>query len=307
MTLYANGFEMMREVAHHASFTKAAIALGVSGAAVSRQVKTLEERLGLVLFHRTTRTVVVTEAGKQLIDTLNRGDDEVSHLLEQLAEGQERPSGRLKINAPMAFGERFLIGPIADYARLYPDVIVDAEFNDKRVHLIEEGYDLVIRIGALEDSGLIAKSLCDFPLYLCASPSFIERYGMPNSPDDLRTLPAVIYTNLASGSVFNYRSEDAKHGSINLKAAIYANSTGMLMESALQGIGFAQLPYFVCRQHLEDGRLIKLLPEYESMPERSIYAIYPDKRFLPLKVRKFIDMLSDRLGKDMDISAPTTP
>ena len=307
MALYANGFEMMREVAHHASFTKAAIALGVSGAAVSRQVKTLEERLGLVLFHRTTRTVVVTEAGKQLIDTLNRGDDEVSHLLEQLAEGQERPSGRLKINAPMAFGERFLIGPIADYARLYPDVIVDAEFNDKRVHLIEEGYDIVIRIGALEVSGLIAKRLCDFPLYLCASPSFIEQYGMPKSPDELRTLPAVIYTNLSSGSVFNYRATDAKHGSINLKAAIYANSTGMLMESAVQGIGFAQLPYFVCRQHLEDGRLIKLLPEYESMPERSIYAIYPDKRFLPLKVRKFIDMLSDRLGKGVDATAPTTP
>ena len=304
MSLYATGFEVMRKVAIHASFSKAAIALDVSGAAVSRQIKTLEERLGLVLFHRTTRSVVITEAGKRLIDTLNRGDDEVSQLLEQLAEGKERPSGRLKINAPMGFGEKFLIGPIADYARLYPDVIVDAEFNDKRVHLVDEGYDLVVRIGALEDSGLIAKRLCDCPSYLCASPSFIERHGTPKTPDDLRTLPAVIYTNSSSGSVFNYRSTAGQHSSINLKAAIYANSTGMLLESTVQGIGFAQLPEFVCQQNLEDGKLIKLLPDNEIMPEKGIYVIYPDKRFLPLKVRKFIDMLSERLGKNGYIPAP---
>ena len=306
MSLYANGFEVIRKVAKHASFTKAAIELGVSGAAVSRQVKILEERLGLVLFHRTTRSVVVTEASKKLIDTLNRGDDEISHLLERLAEGKERPSGRLKINAPMGFGEKFLVGPIADYARLYPDVIVEAEFNDKRVHLVDEGYDLVVRIGTLEDSGLIAKRLCDCPSHLCASPSFIERYGTPKTPEDLRALPAVIYTNSPSGSTFNYRSTLGQHGSVSLKAAIYANSASMLLESAVRGVGFAQLPEFVCQQNLEDGKLIKLLPDNEIMPRRGIYVIYPDKRFLPLKVRKFIDILSDRLGKDSNIIVPNS-
>ena len=135
----------------------------------------------LLLFHRTTRTVSLTEAGRQLVDALNRGDDEISGLLDLLSEGQEKPSGKLKINAPMAFGERFLVGPIAEFARLYPEVIVDVEFNDKRVHLVEEGFDLVIRIGTLEDSGL-SKRLCGFPAKICASPDFIKRFGMPNRP-----------------------------------------------------------------------------------------------------------------------------
>jgi DNA-binding transcriptional LysR family regulator len=159
--IFESGFEAVREVARHGSFTNAAKALGVSGPAVSRQVKSLEERLGLVLFHRTTRMVTLTEAGQQLVDTLDRGSDEVSGLIERLAEGQERPFGKLRLNAPMAFGEKFLVGPIAEFASLYPDVTVDVEFDDKRVHLVEEGYDLIIRIGALEDTGLIAKKLCE--------------------------------------------------------------------------------------------------------------------------------------------------
>ena len=295
--LFSNGYEMVREVANHGSFSKAANALGISGPAVSKQVKSLEEKLGLVLFHRTTRIVSLTEAGRQLVDVLNRGDDEISSLLDELYEGQEKPSGKLKINAPMAFGERFLVGPIAEFARLYPEVIVDVEFNDKRVHLVEEGFDLVIRIGALEDSGLIAKRLCGFPARICASPDFIDRFGMPTRPSDLRHIPAVHYANAASGLSLAFNSPDGKEETVNLTPAIYANSIGMLVESALRGIGYARAPSFSVDEHLKDGRLIHILPEYKSLPERSVYAIYPDKRFLPLKVRKFIDLLSDCLSK----------
>ena len=295
--LFSNGYEMVREVANHVSFSKAANALGISGPAVSKQVKSLEQRLGLVLFHRTTRMVSLTEAGRQLVDALNRGDDEISSLLEQLFEGQEKPSGKLKINAPMAFGERFLVGPIAEYAHLYPEVIVDIEFNDKRVHLVEEGFDLVIRIGTLEDSGLIAKRLCGFPARICASPDFINRFGMPTRPSDLRHIPAVQYANAVTGLSLAFKSPDGKEEAVNLTPAIYANSIEMLLESALKGIGYARVPLFAVNEHLKDGRLIHLLPEYQSLPERSVYAIYPDKRFLPLKVRKLIDLLSDRLSK----------
>ena len=293
--IYSSGIEMVREVANQGSFTNAANALGVSGAAVSRQVKSLEQKLGLVLFHRTTRTVSLTEAGRHLVDALNRGDDEVSNLLDRLSEGQERPSGRLKLNAPMAFGERFLVGPIADYARLYPGVIVDVEFNDKRVHLVEEGYDLVIRIGTLEDSGLVAKRLCDFSSGICASPDFLERHGVPATPSDLRHLPFVHYTNTSTGVALSYKAPDGSLGSVNLTPAIYANSIAMLVEATVQGVGFARLPTFAIHQQIEDGRLVYVLPDYDSLPERGIYAIYPDKRFLPLKVRKFIDLLSDSL------------
>ena len=295
--LFSNGYEMVREVANHGSFSKAASALGISGPAVSKQVKSLEQKLGLLLFHRTTRIVSLTEAGRQLVDALNRGDEEISSLLDELLEGQEKPSGKLKINAPMAFGERFLVGPIAEFARLYPGVIVDVEFNDKRVHLVEEGFDLVIRIGMLEDSGLIAKRLCGFPARLCASPDFIDRFGMPTKPSDLRHIPAVQYANAATGLSLAFKSPDGKEEAVNLTPSIYANSIGMLVESSLKGIGYARAPSFAVSEHIKEGRLIHLLPEYKSLPERSVYAIYPDKRFLPLKVRKFIDLLSDRLNK----------
>ena len=294
--IFSTGYEMVREVANHGSFSKAANSLGVSGPAVSKRVKSLEQRLGLVLFHRTTRAVSLTQAGRQLVDALNRGDDEISSLLDQLSEGQETPSGKLKINAPMAFGERFLISPIAEYARLYPDVVVDVEFNDKRVHLVEEGFDLVIRIGALEDSGLIAKRLCDFPAKICASPDFIFRFGMPYQPSDLRRIPAIQYTNAATGLSLAFKSQDGIEETVHLTPRMCANSVEMLVESTLKGIGFVRAPAFAVNEHLKEGRLIHLLPKYQSLPERGVYAIYPDKRFLPLKVRKFIDLLSDYLG-----------
>ena len=294
--IFANGYEMVREVAKHQSFTKAANTLGVSSAAVSRQVKSLEQRLGLLLFHRTTRSVALTEAGRDLVDALNRSEGEVSSCLDQLGEGKEKPSGKLKINAPMAFGERFLVAPIAEYARLYTDVILDIEFNDKRVHLIEEGYDLVIRIGALEDSGLVAKRLCDFPSHICASKDFIIQYGKPSSPEDLRKLPFVQYTNNPLGNTLSYKETGGRESSVSLAPAIYTNSLAMLVESTLKGIGFARLPAFAVENHIESGELIRLLCDYECLPERAIYAIYPDKRFLPLKVRKFIDLLDDRLN-----------
>lgn len=299
MMIFSNGFEMMREVALHSSFTKAAAALGVSGAAVSKQVKALEQRLGLVLFHRTTRTVSLTEAGKQLVDATNRSDEEISNLLEALSEGQNRPSGRLKINAPMAFGEKFLVGPIAEFALLYPDVVVDVEFDDKRVHLVEEGYDLIIRIGALEDSGLIAKRLCDFPLYICASPQFLKQHGLPTTPAELSKLPAVIYTNTANSPSFTYRTPGGADGSVTLSAAIYVNSIGMMLESTSRSVGFSLLPAFACQQQIDDGSLVRILADHTPTPHRSIYAIYPDRRFLPLKVRKFIDLLRDRLSDNI--------
>ena len=131
--------------------SRAARILGISGPAISKQIKNLEARLNLVLLHRTTRAVTLTEAGRRLTEILDRGGSEIGALLEQLSVGQDRPFGRLKMNVPMSFGEMFLHKPIADYAAAHPDVVVEVDFDDKRVHLVEEGYDLVVRIGVLED------------------------------------------------------------------------------------------------------------------------------------------------------------
>ena len=294
MVLSTN-FKTLLEVAGQGSFVGASRALGISAAAVSKQIKKLEEQLGFLLFHRTTRSVVLTESGKQLVDCLKRNRDETQHLLVQLSDKHGQPSGRLRINAPMGFGEKFLVSPLTEYAKLYPRVILDVEFNDHKIHPIDDGFDVIIRIGRLVDSELIARKLADFSIYLCASPAFIKKFGEVNTPEKLSRLPAVIYSYALQQ--VNYVAPDGKNGTLNLKPAIFANSIGMMLNATLKGIGFARLPAFACNQEIKDGKLIHLLPSYSIAPDVGLYAIYPNREYLPLKVRTFVDLISNHFSK----------
>ena len=293
--LYSSGVDVFRAVIRQGSFVGAAQELGISGAAVSKQIKRLEQRLNLVLFYRTTRSVVPTEAAQRLAAQLFRSDDEFDTLLNQLSDAQLSPSGRLRVNVPMSFGELFLRRPIAAYAKQYPQVVVDVDFDDRRVHLVEDGYDLVVRIGVLEDSGLIARRVGNCPLYLCASPDLIANCGRPQKPTDLSALPAVIYSIAADGTSWSCRGQDGNSHSVALRPALYANSAGMMLEACLAGVGVALLPLFSCAEALADGRLVRLLPSFDTVPDRGIYVVYPDKRFVPLKVRSFIDVIAAEL------------
>ena len=296
--LYSSAVDIFRAVMKRGSFVGAADELGISGAAVSKQVKSLEQRLNLVLFYRTTRSVVATEAAQRLADLLLRGHDEFTTLLDQLGDAQLRPSGRLRVNVPMSFGELFLRRPIAVYAKQYPDVIVDVDFDDRRVHLVEDGYDLVVRIGVLEDSGLIARRVGDCPLYMCAAPQLVAEQGLPTSPPDISALPAVIYSIASAASSWSCRDSSGTQATVALRPALYANSAGMMLDACIEGVGVAILPHFSCADALADGRLVRLLPDYETVPDLGIYVVYPDKRFVPLKVRSFIDVIAADLASD---------
>ena len=288
--------ETFREVVRRGSFTAAASSLGISGAAASKQIKQLEENLGFRLFNRTTRNVQPTEAGRRLDALLAENAEQLSVLLAELSSEQERPTGRLRLNVPMSFGELFLRKPIADYALAHPDVIVDVDFEDRRVHLIEEGFDLVVRIGVLEDSGLIATRVGDCPLYLCASPDFVARHGGIPSPDEISALPAIIYSNSDGSPSWSYQTPSGQTQSRPLRPVFYANSAGMMLEACRNGIGLAILPAFSCEEEIDRGTILRLFPDLTSAPERGIYAIYPDRRYLPLKVGKFIEVLKGALG-----------
>ena len=298
--LYSSGVDVFRAVVRQGSFIGAAKELGISGAAVSKQIKRLEQRLNLVLFYRTTRRVVPTEAAQRLAEQLFRSDDEFDTLLDQLSDAQLSPSGRLRVNVPMSFGELFLRRPIAVYAKQYPEVVVDVDFDDRRVHLVEDGYDLVVRIGVLEDSGLIARRVGDCPLYLCASPDLIASWGHPEAPGDVSAMPAVIYSLASGGISWSCRGDDGETHSVALRPALYANSAGMMLEACLAGVGIAILPHFSCADALASGRLERLLPSFDTVPDRGIYVVYPDKRFVPLKVRSFIDVIASELSAGID-------
>ena len=294
MVLSTN-FKTLLEVAGQGSFVGASQALGISAAAVSKQIKKLEEQLGFLLFQRTTRTVVLTDAGKQLVDCLTRNQDETQHLLAQLSDTQGQPSGRLRINAPMGFGEKFLVSPLTEYAKIYPRVVLDVEFTDNKIHPIEDGFDVIVRIGKLIDSDLIARKLADFSIYLCASPAFLEKFGEVKTPEKLSRLPAVIYSYALQQ--VNFMTPDGKNGTVNLKPAIFANSIGMMLNATLEGVGFARLPAFACNQDIKDGNLVRLLPDYSIAPGVGLYAIYPKREYLPLKVRTFVDLISSHFSK----------
>jgi DNA-binding transcriptional LysR family regulator len=293
---YSSAVEIFRAVMKRGNFAGAADELGISGAAVSKQIKSLEQRLNLVLFYRTTRSVVPTEAAQRLADLLVRNHDEFGTLLDQLSDAQATPSGRLRVNVPMSFGELFLRRPIAIFARRYPDVTVDVDFDDRRVHLVEDGYDLVVRIGVLEDSGLIARRVGDCPLYMCAAPKLLEDHGTPVSPTDIPALPAVIYSLAAAASSWSCRDADGAQTTVGLRPALYANSAGMMLDACIEGVGVAILPHFSCADALASGRLVRLLPEFDTVPDLGIYVVYPDKRFVPLKVRSFIDVIAAELA-----------
>ena len=288
-----SSYEALRAVVQTRSFTKAGEVLGISSAAVGKHIKVLEARLNLRLFHRTTRTVTPTEAALKLADALHHSQDYLTQTLDQLADAQTAPTGKLRVNVPMSYGEQFLAPAIARYAALYPDVIVDVDFDDKRVHLIEEGYDVIVRIGALEDSGLIAKRISDFPILLCASPDFIASHGMPEMPAHMAHFPMICYSNAPTPSLWHYRTPEGQAQSLSLSPALYANSATMMKEACLAGVGVALLPYFSCQTEIADGRLVSLLPDYHVTPERAVYVIYPERHFLPQKVRLFIDVLSE--------------
>lgn len=286
-----SSFQILRIILQEGSFTKAAQKLDMSGAAVGKHVQMLESKLKLRLFHRTTRTITPTDAAIKISTAISQSEEHLKGVLEELAEEQSTPTGRLKINVPMSYGELFLAKPMAKFAAAYPDVIVDVDFDDKRVHLIEEGYDLIIRIGILEDSGLIAKRISDFTILMCASPKLVQKLGTPKTPKDLSNWPFICYSNASHPSLWSYTNDEEQSSSVNLRPSLYANSATMMKEACIEAVGAALLPQFSCETEIKSGDLIHILPEYRTAPERGVYVIYPNKKFMPLKVRKFIDML----------------
>ncbi|MBL4673707.1 MAG: LysR family transcriptional regulator [Arenicella sp.] len=288
--------QMFVEVAKQESFVAAARILGVTGPAVSKQVLALENSLGVKLLYRTTRKVSLTEEGALYFDRARKAIDDLAEAEQQIQELKHCPAGKLKINAPMSFGEQYLARPIAKFAGMYPDVELDVSFDDRWVDVVGEGFDVVIRIGALADSSLIAVKLAPCPVILCASPDCIAKNGLPQTVNDIVNFPAVIYTRHGQTEDWRYIDSYGESGSVKLNKRFSGNSAEMQVAACEAGIGLALLPSFAIWSQLQSGKLLQLLPEYQTDPERNIYAMFPQNRHLSTRVRLFIDFLSE-LGK----------
>ncbi len=276
-------------VAEAESFTAAAKRLGISTAQVSRQVSALETRLSAKLFYRTTRRVSVTEVGniyyqhcRQLLDGLDEAERAITNL-------QSTPTGKLKITAPVTYGERTIAPLVNNFVAKYPDLDVWLRLTNQTLDLIDEGYDLAIRLGKLDDSTMMAKRLASRTQYVCASPDYLSTHGVPHSLSELEQ------HNCLQGTLDYWRfQEKSKARNIKIKGNIRCNSGRALVDAALKGIGIVQLPDYYVLNYIESGQLVSLL-EHLCEPDDGVWAVYPHNRHLSPKVRMLLDYLGDEL------------
>jgi DNA-binding transcriptional LysR family regulator len=280
------GIDEFVQVVETGGFTAAARALGVSKAHISKQVRQLEDRLGTRLLHRTTRRQALTEAGEQFYQRCTQLIGELDELSAALGEAQEIPSGRLRISVAGAFAERYLAPACAEFMSRYPRVQIELMFDNRIVDLIEEGFDLAIRYGELKQSDLVARRIAPRRLHVCASPVYLERYGVPTRPDQLRSHNCLV----GSSDYWIFRSDDGAQR-LRISGNWSSNNGIALLAAARAGLGLAQLPDFYVEDDLQAGRLRTVLQDWE-LGDVGVWAVYPHRRHLSAKVRLLIDHLA---------------
>jgi len=287
--------EAFLRVVDRGGFTAAADDLRLSRAMVSKHVQDLEEHLGARLLNRTTRKVSLTEVGRIYYERCGQILAEIAETESAVGALQARPRGLLRINAPVSFGVLHLAASVADFMAAFPDVEVELTLNDRVVDLVDEGFDLAIRIGRLADSSLIARRLAPCRRVACASPAYLQKHGHPREPADLAQHKCLGYRYDQSRDDWQF---DGAMGpvSVRVHACLQANNGDALRVAALQGAGVAMLPSFIVGPDLAGGALVAILPGYR-VPELAIHALYPHSRHLSAKVRSFVDFLVPRYGE----------
>ena len=278
------------------SFSGAARELHLSQAVVSKHVRALEEWLGAQLLNRTTRRLNVTEIGALVYDRCERILDEINEVQQSTSALQTAPRGVLHLAAPVSFGITQLGAALADYLSSYPDVTVDLTLDDRFVDLVEEGFDLALRVGSLKDSSLIARRLAPVRFVLCASPGYVKQYGAPREPDDLSNHRCLFYSLRAVPGEWRFRGPDGEV-SLRISGRFRSNNGNILHAAALAGAGIGLAPTFVVGKDLAEGRLVSLMPDYQPI-ESELSAIYPPGKNLSAKVRSLIDFLAARFGPE---------
>ena len=278
-------------VAETESFTQAAKRLGISTAQVSRQVSALEARLATKLFHRTTRKVSVTETGQIYFQHCRQVLDGLEEAERTITNFQSAPRGKLRITAPVTYGEKTIAPLVNDFVLRYPELELELNLTNRTLDLVAEGYDLAVRMGTLESSTLMARRLATRSQYVCASPQYLASHGTPHSLSELEN------HNCLQGNQDHWRfQENNKAKSLRIKGNITCGSGWALLDAASKGVGIVQLPDYYVQPHLDSGQLVALLTQYQQ-PDEGIWAVYPHNRHLSPKVRFLLDHLTQSLGK----------
>lgn len=282
--------ETFVRVAELGSFSEAARRLRSSKSVVSRQVSALEAELGARLLHRTTRALTLTEAGQAYLAKVSAILAELAEANQSVTQLQAAPRGRLRVNAPMSFGFLHLASALPDFLARHPQVEIDMAMTDRFVDLVEDGFDVGVRIARLADSSMIARKLAPIRMAVCASPDYLARRGMPQSPSELAE-----HECLGHGGEWRFVREDGAPWPVAVHGRLAIDNGDALRTAALKGFGMVMLPTFILGADMQAGGLVSVLSDFVPQ-ERALYAVYPHARHLSPKVRAFVDFLAERFG-----------
>ncbi|PSB13923.1 LysR family transcriptional regulator [filamentous cyanobacterium CCP2] len=292
-------FEQIRaftKVVATGGFAAAARQMGVSRSSVNKLVINLENELGVQLLHRSTRRVIPSETGLAFYERCLAILADLEEAEQAVSQLQEEPKGTLRINAPMSFGMMHLSPAIADFMVNYPDLRVQLTLDDRLVDPIQEGFDMLVRIAEPPDSAaLIVHSIAPARRFLCASPDYLKRHGIPLHPDELQQHAGLHYGYLGTRNQWKLIGPDGEHV-VSIHSVLCSNNGEVLRDAALKGLGIAVLPTFIIGSYLQQGTLQIVLPDYHP-PEITICIIYPSNRHLSAKIQLFTQFLKGRFGE----------
>lgn len=291
----ASDIAVFVRVVEFGSFTKAADALEISKAAVSKYVNRLEQRLDARLLHRTTRRLTLTEAGEALYARSAAALAELGEAENDVAQLTGKPRGMLRVSAPTYFGSTTLAPRIKEFRARFPEVTLDLDLSDRLVDLVKERFDVAIRISAMHDSSLVATRLAPCPTALVGSPAYFRRHGMPATPADLASHEGLGYSILRTPNEWRFRAPKDRWVTVTVRSTIRCNNDFALKQFALDGLGLVNFPRFFVESELASGRLVQALADYPG-PELAINAVYETRRHLLPKLRSFLNFLIERFG-----------
>jgi DNA-binding transcriptional LysR family regulator len=293
-------FDNMRvfaKVAESGSFTGAAARLGISTSMVSQHVKELEERLAARLLNRTTRKVSLTETGRAYYERCTRLLADLQETEQAVSDMHAAPRGELRINASPSFGPLHLVPAIADFTARFPAISVELMLSDRVADLIDERFDVAVRVEPLQDSSLVARQLAPCRVVVCGTPGYFEKRARPSTPADLTNHNCLTLTGSSLYRMWHLRAADGTALHLSPVGNLRTNNVLVLLSASLAGHGLARLPTYLVSEALRSGRLVTVLDDYMP-PPYTLRAVYPHNRHLSAKVRTFVDFLAARFGRE---------
>lgn len=287
-------------VARGGSFASGARELGISRAMATKHIMQLEGSLGTRLFNRTTRSLSLTDVGASYLERCQQVLLDVEEMEAAVTHLQTEPRGLLKISAPPVIGATHIARAVAEFLKIYPDLTVDMVLQSSPGDLIEEGIDLAIYLGALDDTSMVARKLASSSLVVCGSPDYLAKHGIPQTPEELANHSCLVNWAIAPRNKWQFKSETGVK-IINVNGRMQSNAAHTIRIAALNGLGLVMLPIYIVGSDIEKGALKMVLENY-SLPPLDIHAVYPHRKYLSAKVRSFIDFLQEWLEPRVSIA-----